>query len=264
MRYFTNDQVERLIPPGTQSACLVASYSPRAGICPNLVHYTHELSNHFDRVVLLTNKRPLPNASSLPPTCVVACVPNQCLDFGMWARVLHNLNSTGLRRLGLVNDSCYIVRPLDGAFATAQHHGWEFWGMCYSEEQAPHVQSFFVVAEGGAVARMLDFFKGGRFDGCASLSKDEIVRRYEVGLSRHMSSAHSIHGVYSMDMVLRRWPERPVPPNAPTFYWDCLLELGCPLLKKTRYGGYGDAGHDVVVWLAVCGIVALVCVQILF
>lgn len=242
--YFTSEEVDAIVPSGTRSVCLFATHRAQPDLCPNAVEYARQLGRHFELVVMLTNTRQIGNKDDLPPGCKLVFVPNMCLDFGMWSRVLRRLKARSLRRLGLVNDSCYILGSLDPAFETARAQGWRFWGMCRSEEIAPHVQSFFVVLEAEAVPHGLRFFKRDTLAHCArpGYSKTALVRDFEVGLSRHMAARFEPRAVYSMDSVLQvAAPKDGFPNNVATVYWDALLLLGCPLLKKTRVPGVVEA-----------------------
>lgn len=215
----------------------MASYRQEPDVCPNLVQYVKDLAPHFDEVIMLTNQRPISNAGELPASCTIRFVPNYCLDFGMWVRVLKHWKGP-LKRLCLANDSCYIVGSLDPLFQHAQKHGWEFWGMSLSKETAEHVQSYFLVAEGDdTVNHMISFFKTMDNRRCGEFSKAKLVREYEVGLSRHMATRYPLNARFSMDQVSASWPWR-YPVSNPTFYhWDALLAMGCPLLKKDHSSG---------------------------
>jgi hypothetical protein len=172
----------------------------------------------------------------------VRVVPNhRALNFAMWARVLHagGLRRDGWTRVALVNDSCTLVGAgFAGVFETARVRGFEFWGLTENTEIAPHLQSFFLVAEGAAaVARLLAFFAGRDMDRYAAASKATVVRDLEVGLSRHMAERFPPRAAFPLrrlDAVLTACAHRAGARNYAYAQWDVLLAVGCPLLKRNR------------------------------
>lgn len=240
--YMDPADVARLVPPGTRSLALVAHHADAPRLCPNLAEYVRQLSLEFERVVLLTDATTL-DAGGLPAGCVVARVPNKGLDFGKWAHVLHRLPPRpSLRRLGLFNDSVFVAAPLVQWFEAARARGWDFWGMTGSSEVEPHVQSYFLVADSPAAVRhMLRFFSGKRMDHVTlpTYSKFDLVREFELGLSRHMARAHPLRAWFDGEDM----PDAACP-NPSLCSWDLLLRLGCPVLKKFRRRVPG--GEDAV------------------
>lgn len=227
----------------TTSLCLFACYSKSDVIFKNTMEYLRQLALHFDKVLVLTNRRNtqnghVTNEDALPSGCELQYVEETAAnDFGMFHQILHTYESNAtapLTRLGLVNDSCYIVNDLHNTFARAKRNRYRFWGLLKSEEIAPHIQSFFVVADGTeAVDTVLEFFREKELP--PKITRDELIRNYEIGLSLHMlQKGFDLESMYSMKNVLRACAERPLPPNASVFYWDTLLVMGYPLLKRKR------------------------------
>lgn len=223
-RYLSPQAVRDLVPPSTASLGLVASHTPGAP-CPNLLRYLRELAEQFEVLVLLTNRHPPPE--TLPPNCRVVIAPNQGLDFGKWMYVLHHARLPALRRLGLFNDSAFLVRGLRPCFDQARRRGWPVWGMTSSTQEQPHLQSYFVVADGAAAARhMLAFFSGRSMQHTMApcYSKMDLVYEFEIGLSAHMASRFPLGALFSVGDDS----------NPSLDHWDALLDRGCPLLKKLR------------------------------
>lgn len=226
-RYLSATQVERIVPRGTTSLALLASHvqeRQEAEMCPNLARYVGELAQQFELVVVLTNRRV---STQLPPNCRVVVAPNQGLDFGKWMYVLHNARLPALRRLGLFNDSAFLVRSLHPCFRRSRQRGWRVWGMTRSSEGEPHLQSFFVVADGAAAAsHMLGFFSGRSMQHTMApcYSKVDLVREFEFGLSAHLGSRFTLHACFGVETET----------NPSLDHWDELLDQGCPLLKKLR------------------------------
>ncbi len=227
-RYLSPRVVHTIIPPATTSLGLLASHMPEDGQpCPNLLRYLWELAEQFDVLVLLTNRR-LPARTRLPPNCRVVLAPNQGLDFGKWMFVLHHTHLPSLRRLGLFNDSAFLVRSLRPSFHEARRRGWRVWGMTSSEQLASHLQSYFLVADGAAAARhMLAFFSGRSMQHTMArdYTKVHLVHEFELGLSAHMArrfELRAFHGTQDEHS------------NPSMEHWNELLDQGCPLLKKLR------------------------------
>jgi len=230
---FTQTQVQDLVPSTTKKLCLFACHpSPD----PNVQQYVLQLAKQFDLVLCLHSKNdqvvwqcPTQNVKSV-------IVPNYLLDMGMWMRVLINLDMTGLDQIALVNDSCTAIKPIDVLF---QSNFTGFWGVCDSYEISHHIQSFFLVFE-KAVVPLLDTFvkqlapKIDNHDG----DKRAIINSFEIGISTFIKEhSFELDTVYNSTLVNAH--PTPISPNVirinPTYYyWDRMLSLGCPLLKKTR------------------------------
>lgn len=238
---FDADTVKQIVPEQTTSLCLMGSFLAYPTIPTNLLEYMRQLSRHFDRMVFITNDchgGHLTNQDKLPESCVVVFVKNEGLDLGMVYKVLANLQKNNLRRICHVNDSCWVVNDLDNAFARAKRNNFKFWGLLKSFEVRPHIQSFFVVAEDEAIDHYLDFYRNAEME--SNISRHDIIHKFEIGLSEHMSHKFDLDSHYSMESVLRVAPERPLPPNASVNYWDVLLMLGFPLLKRNRTNFIGS------------------------
>lgn len=225
-----------IVPDATTSLGLLAHYSLDTALDANLLEYIRQLAAEFEVFVLLTNRRDIRNVGDLPANCRLVFVPNQGLDIGKWMWLLHNLRLPRLERLGLFNDTTFVVGDMRPFFDKAK--AWDVWGMTSSTEQIPHIQSYLLVADSpAAAAHLLGFFNGTTMDHTVSpaYSKHDLVLEFELGLSRHMASRFELHAFYSLDDVLRVVPRRQdANENAVVYYWDVLLRLGCPLLKKLR------------------------------
>ena len=234
---FGPDQLRHVVPPSATSLCVFATHDESGGpFDAYVIEYARQLASHYEKLVIVSNPRAGETGARLPDGTRVCFVPNGGLDFGMWARVLKNLDRPGLQRLGLVNDSAMLVGDVAGCFDKARDSNWEFWGVVESEEIRKHVQSWFLVAEGTrTVRRVLDFFRELDMPWLLAAPKGDIVEQCEVGLSQHVAKITGIHGVYSMADVLGVTSARAnAPPNPSYWYWDALLRLGCPCLKKKR------------------------------
>lgn len=236
--YLPAARVDEVVPPGARSLGLLAHYSDAPALGPNLVEYVRQLAREFEVFVLLTNHGELADAAGLPANCRVVTAPNHGgLDFGKWAFALHNLGPRpALRRVGLFNDSVFVVRDVAPFFRRAEAAGWRAWGMTGSEQIAPHLQSYFVVADGAEAARaLLGFFRGRDIAHVLApgYTKEALVGEFELGLSRHLARIQPLHAFYTMRTPGLRGGA--LTDNPSMAHWDALLDLGMPVLKKMRY-----------------------------
>lgn len=122
----------------------------------------------------------------------VVCRENIGLDFLSWKYGLELMleDLKGTDSLLLVNDSCYgpffslnkIFRTMD----TKKHH-LDIWGLTVSHENRRHLQSYFMVFRSKVLhsACFSNFWAGVE----PLKDKDEIIRRYEIGLTTHFEQA---------------------------------------------------------------------------
>lgn len=251
----SNADVLQLIPNETKEVCLFATYSPSGTFSRNVELYIRELARHFSHVVVLAASKDDASASasasassvqpSLPgfPAHVSMCrLPNQCLDFGLHWQVVRMLSETHphLDRIGLVNDSCSILAPLDPLFKWANELPQQdraFWGVTRSVEINEHLQSYFLIFDGRKPAQELLAFAAAN-DIAPFIVRDKmsIVRAFEIGLSQHMKQQGYKCAAFADLPRLQPqggWTmQRAINPSY--YLWDKVLGTGCPLLKKTR------------------------------
>lgn len=235
--YLPPRAAHRLVPADTTSLGLLAHHGTGDRLCPNLVELIRQLAPNFQRFLLVTNVGNPTNEGDLPANCTVLPAPNQGLDIGKHMYALHHVHAPNLQRLGLFNDSAFVVRDIQPFFDGARDKGWRVWGMTMSLELSKHIQSYFLVAESGSAAQhLLRFFNGRTMAHvqAKTYTKNNLIKEFEVGLSTHMARRFRLHTWYSVCDVLRHEPPRNVPPNVSACYWDVLLLMGCPLLKKLR------------------------------
>lgn len=274
-------ELEEVFPRGSPSLCCFATYRKEPMFKEEVLLYVRELSVQFSRVVIMTNDdHPVhtdPPSSvvytrhrtgnneqqtsldckqkqqKVPGNCVVCVVPNLCLDFGLHWRVLmalieHN-RTAGINRIALVNDSCRIVRSLDGLFKWGQHR--EMWGVSKSFTHHPHIQSFFIVFQGQrAVDKLMDFVARNDVFQYKARSKDDIIKAFEVGLSKFMDeqgvdveAPFTIQSLNTCPPVVSSagMPNAYRRPTNPAFsMWDKMVACGCPIVKNARLRYSGD------------------------
>jgi rhamnosyltransferase len=110
-------------------------------------------------------------------------------DFMSWRT---GINSTGniadFDELIICNDSVYgPLYPLDNIFDAMGKKDCDFWGMTDNYEIAYHLQSYFLVFKKSVINSegFKDFWNGVT----PERTKDEVIRKYELGLTESLMSA---------------------------------------------------------------------------
>ena len=237
--YLSAEDANAIVPSSCKTLCLFATYQPREEdfVCEDNVKYASSLAAAFDTVVLLTNVRDqnITRHESLPHNVVIVPLENLCFDFGMWFRFLYHFDTSLLTRLGLVNDSCILLRAKD-LEEVIQKTNAPFWGMTDSHEcNVHHLQSYFLMFEGGGIQQLKKFIKESDIASYVDKTKSHIVGGFELGLSQYMSKHMPLHAVYPYTNLFH------IPSKWGTFahnpahgMWDRLLIDGMPILKKGR------------------------------
>lgn len=232
------------------SLCLFACFGEGKEINPNVIKYVLELSQAFDHVMFLTNTcrgdvtDSDKNAVLLDkPNVKILQVPNKCLDFGMWFRVLlpliENDNfSTSFHSIALVNDSCHVLKPLNQLFYEGKTLGADCWGITESCEISYHLQSYFLVFEVTSIDVLRKFVIETDIRSLVGKTKEELIRVCEIGLSQFLLKHNmKLKAVYSMERLMKKVPRgdlRFIKCNPSWYLWETLLSIGCPLLKRKR------------------------------
>lgn len=233
--------IHSMIDRNLKSLCLFSTFRPGIKFDENAVVYIKELAKYFELVIVLTNNNlGIQGNISFPANTMIFPVLNKCLDFGMYWNVLNMIKddygSYKIEKLGLVNDSCYIVKSLDSTFKWGEAK--DFWGITKSPERAEHIQSYFLMFEGRkSIGALFNFVKQNNV--YVSENRADIIRNYEIGLSTYMKqNGFALDTLYTMDSLKQvkfgiadRFTNRP---NISYFQWDKMVHLGCPLVKRKK------------------------------
>lgn len=251
-------------------AVVFAHFDPERRIDPHVTHALREYRRHCGRLVLVSNGGP-----SRLPREVAAVVdaylprPNAGYDFGAWRDGLASLDRGGYDEIICVNDSVYgPLADLGPPLASPRTAGADLWGMVVSEQAARrggprqrHVQTWFFAAR----RRLLESDAWDRFwaDVEPQASKQDVIERYEVGLSQAVEAAGmAVAGIYDAGLAgrvgfaelvpevsllepARSWrvvrKGRRVPHNPSELVWWRLLRAGVPFVKVglLRVNHYG-------------------------
>ena len=208
-----------------KSVCFFCSYFNSVDI-PNYVqYYLKELTRHFTQVVFITNeKKPAPASESFLENNKIESlfVSNEGYDFGMWYKAMLKYDVEQYDRVGLVNDSCILFKPLDDYFAWLNKQPLDYAGMVDSNEIVYHIQSFFLTLNKKAIIPTLQFFKQHGLQ----KGREEVIKIYELGLCKHLQQQGLQSGTYfiSQKYILNT--------NPSLYAVAKMIEDGYPLIKK--------------------------------
>jgi CDP-glycerol glycerophosphotransferase (TagB/SpsB family) len=240
--------------------CLFAGYD-RDGIVDDYVlAYVAELARHADVYYLADCRMRDGELDKLAPHVRAAwSQPHGKYDFGSYSELVRRIGWKAISEydeLLLVNDSCYLLRPLDTVFSAMDGRACDWWGLQATKGIAAtrsipddrsklpipmeavrgglldsfeqeyqydfHVGSYFVAARKPVIGdpgfrKMLDSV-------APQDTKKSLVLKYEVGLTRYLVARGHAFDTF----VTSLYPFHPLFTN----WYFCLLDEGFPLLKR--------------------------------
>jgi hypothetical protein len=217
-------------PPAGDRAAIVASWGPDARVSRSLDELIRALDAAGYPSVLVRasdDRAPLRWPSAPPASTIVVRKPNIGYDFGSWTVGLDRFPALARRRhVILVNDSMVgPFAPLDDMITSFETTGADVWGATNTRQFVPHLQSYLLGFQGGALAdpAVRQFWRSvDHLD-----DKSRIIGEYELGLS---------HLLRAEGLTSRAWfaSERVVSPtdNPVITGWRRLVELGFPFVKR--------------------------------
>lgn len=256
-------------------AVVFAHHDPDGGVDPHVIHALRQYRRHCDRLVMVSNGGParLPReAAAVVDTYIPR--PNLGYDFCAWRDGLAALDRGGHDEVLCANDSVYgPLADLAPALASPLTSAADLWGMVVSEQSARrggpsvrHVQTWFFAMR----RRLLESDVFTRFWSAVEpqATKQDVIERYEVGLSRSVEhGGMHVAGIYdagraprvgfaellpqvSLREPARSWrvvrKGRRLPHNPSELVWWRLLRAGVPFVKVglLRINHYGvDLGR---------------------
>jgi lipopolysaccharide biosynthesis protein len=211
-----------------RAVALFAHYDADGRVADHVRHHLACLRAAGVAPLLVTTARLAPSdLDTVAPLCAAVLErENVGLDFGSWRTALlvyPRLFEAGL--LLFVNDSVYgPVGDLGRALARLEQAGGDFFGMSESLEIERHYQSYFLGFRRTALASAA--FRAFCDDMLLLHDKDEIIRRYEVGLRRRLTDG----GLAGRALVPAGADL--LPTENPTLHrWRELLAAGAPYVK---------------------------------
>jgi CDP-glycerol glycerophosphotransferase (TagB/SpsB family) len=240
--------------------CLFAGYDRDGIVDDYVIDYVRELARHCDVYYLADSDMRPGELDKLAGLAKAAWAERHGqYDFGSYSRLAQRVGWDRIAEydeLLLVNDSCYLLRPLDGVFAKMDARPCDWWGLQATKgliatrrhasnrfrQPIPmaavrdsllsaferdyqydfHVGSYFVAFRRPVIAdahfrRLLDSVS-------AQESKKTLILKYEIGLTRHLIA----RGLAFDTFIDALYPFHPIFTN----WYFSLLDKGFPLLKR--------------------------------
>jgi lipopolysaccharide biosynthesis protein len=215
-----------------QDVCLFAHFDKDDRVDDYVWSYLVKLKAlNFAIVLISTSRLPAGEIARLKSLCDDVIVrDNTGLDFASWSAGFAKHDAAIGGRLLLANDSVYgPIGSLDGALAKLTRTAADFYGMVESVEIAPHLQSWFILLQPQVVRSAA--FRSIIGQPFAAMTRPQIVRAGEVGLSRQLMAAG-----FRFEALYRGGRAAGLPPrhdaNPMLLYWrEMLFAAGVPFLK---------------------------------
>lgn len=267
-------------------AAIFCHFDRQGRIADYVVHYVQELRAAGFRIYFLSNAlkhREAEIAKVLPHVCEVIWRRNIGFDFGAYKDGIAYLNARGLAELDgllLANDSVYgPLFPLRETFERGEALGTDFWGITDSWERRWHLQSYFLYFGRRALEspHFLDFFlrrlpyfhtreglirygevllstflSMGGLRSRAIFEYNDITARYMRGASGRKSRAYRHRRTFRSDyltqifLIGRMVSDNPV--NSTHFFWDLLISLRCPFIKRDLLSHNPGHIENIYLW----------------
>lgn len=171
-------------------ACVFAHYDADGEVDATTLYYLSRLAPHIEKIHFISTSPVTETAQrQLSELGVfVSERDNVGYDFLSYRLGLEQIDAGTFDEVLLCNNSVYgPLVELSGVFERMAAEPCDFWGITDSQEIAYHLQSYFLVFRPRALAS--DAFATFWRDVEALSDKNEIIRRYEVGLTRQLMDA---------------------------------------------------------------------------
>lgn len=231
--------------PALKNLCIFTHFSKYQYIPLYVKIYIEELSAFFDRVILVTNERPVENPEIISASNVsMVFVENEGYDLGMFYKVFQKLKLEEYSQIACVNDSNILFNRLHPIFEWSKQQTADFWGLIDSHQRPPfsshannyHLQSHFLVFNRKAFLRLPDFFESLHLQDIFKEKdtrklRQTVIDKWEIGLSQFLlneglTSASYIDSRYYSD----RYKSDPGKNVGLKLYAE-LIQSGYPLIK---------------------------------
>ena len=210
---------------------VLAQWGPDSRLSRSVSELTNSLLSNGYPVVLVSaadGLGPLEWPGDVPENVTVLRRRNVGYDFGSWAVALDRYPLIAAAdQVLLVNDSLAgPFQPIDHLYKMFDETGADVWGMTDSSQLGTHhLQSYCMGFKHGCLQEpaLAKFWH----DICIESTRDDIIHRYEIGLSRLLHREHfSVDAAFRHSQVVRGG-------DNPTIHgWRQLLDLGLPFVKR--------------------------------
>ena len=260
---------------GTRRVCLFAAHDPDGVVDDSVVAYLAALAEHADVFYLADRLMPDSELAKLSGVTKGSwSVPHGRSAIGSYSLLAKELVGWEVidqyDELLLANDSCYLLRPLDGVFARMDAVPADWWGLvalkrdharergadgplpldvakalhnpdeAWSPDHRLHLDPSFLLLRKRAMSdsgfrRRLDTVTEQAQEGMAAL-------KYDVGLSDYLITEGFDFATYTDSL-------HPFHPLFSTDFFD-LLDQGLPLMKRSLIGENPGRVPDLAQWKA--------------
>ena len=172
------------------SAAILAHFDPDGQAAPYVLRLLDQLAGCFDEVVVASTARLTDEArAQLAQRSTLIERDNLGQDFGGWQEVLRDhVRVDRLERLLLTNDTYVgMLRPLGSMIDEMNQRPLEYWGVTENLQIAPHIQSFFVMANEPLLRSRIWAKFWSEFT--VHARRKDVIIQQEVGMSRAFHEA---------------------------------------------------------------------------
>jgi lipopolysaccharide biosynthesis protein len=224
--------VDRLASAGSlDRVAVLVQWGPDNRLSRSVSELANNLVSHDYPVVLVSasdGPEPMEWPGDVPENVTVLRRSNVGYDFGSWAVALDRYPAIAAAdQVLLVNDSLAgPFAPIDHLFKMFDATDADVWGLTDSSQLGTHhLQSYCMGFKHGCLQEppLAKFWH----DICIEPTRDDIIHRYEIGLSRLLHREHfSVDAAFRHSQVVRGG-------DNPTIHgWRQLLDLGLPFVKR--------------------------------
>ncbi|GHX81324.1 VirA protein [Vibrio cholerae] len=196
--------------------CIFAHYDKDNIIDDYVTEYIRCLYDMHINIIFVSVSEIIDTSSIRPYVMNIILRDNEGYDFMSWQKGIQAVSDIDkYDEVIFCNDSCYgPIYPLEHIFEKMNKNTIDVWGITDSNQVAYHIQSYFIVFKKNVFQS--DAFR--KFINSIALEKckEDIVRKYEVGLSDFL-----IKNGYTLDTYIK--------------YNDILYNIGARKIYKDKF-----------------------------
>jgi len=229
-----------------KSLCVFIHYSQQVHLPIYVSIYVNELSNYFDRVILVTNQSLLkPNLLNLQKNVSTLQVQNEGYDLGMFFKVFNSIDPSEFSQIACINDSNILFNQLRPIFTWSKMSEYDFWGLIDSHEKPwfsthfnnYHIQSHFIVFNRKAIEELPAFFNALQIQDLydekdPAKLRQMVINKWEIGLSQFFINKGLSNGTYIDSLSYSYIHHSGKLANIGHKLYHELIQTGFPLIKK--------------------------------
>lgn len=225
--------------------CIFIHYSISKQLPSYVAIYLKELSNHFDKIIVLSNNAELCLKNpSFKNNIDFVFLENRGYDFGMFYRFIKTQNLENFSQIAIVNDSNLLLNKLTTIFENEEKNNADFWGVIDSHEKPwfsthpnnYHLQSHFIVLNKKAIDLLPEYLQQADIEMIMNGSDITKVRRlvintWEIGLSQYfLKNGLKLYSIFSSEKIQTKYKTRKK--NVANELYYQLSTEGYPFLKR--------------------------------